>query len=378
MTDNNTPTTNNIQDDTVMVHPATKKTIWNNIFLVVAIVLGLYTMVVVATGVSGEEIHTFKAIIQYIDWSILLPAIAVLVIGMMIDVMKYQLVCNTVVGKARLRTSIKVAIVGKYYDNVTPFHTGGQPMQMIYLHKKGYSVGDASAIITAKYLANTMAWLVVGVVLLCNVGALATLDSTVRILLIVCACIGVVVHLSIPVLMVLFVIAPGFTKKLIAVVVGIGYKLRLTKDKQASCDKWIQLVEQYKASLKTLSQYRFKAILLFIMCLAEPIIVYAMPYVLMLALPCGIELSNSMLITVMSINAFAGFSVMIVPTPGNSGVIEWVTSLAFASIASGVLFWVVFLWRFMMYYIYILGGLGLTIHELIRNKIRTNKSKKNT
>ncbi len=376
MTDHQ-PRINDMNDDTIMVRPATRRTIWTNILLVVAITLGLYTMIAVATSVSDDAIHTFSEILSHIDWSIMVWGIAIVLLGFVVDAVKYYLVTTTVVGGARLLTSCKVALVGKYYDNVTPFHTGGQPMQMIYLHKKGLDIGDASAIITAKYFANTLAWLVVGVVLLCNVGALASVDSATTILLIVGAWIGVVVHVSIPILILLFIIAPAFTKKLLAWIVRTGGKLKLIKDEQATLERYVANVERYKASFKSLLKYKGRAVILFCLCLLEPIIVYAMPYILMLALPCGIEMSNSMLITVMSINAFAGFAVMIVPTPGNSGVIEWVTSLAFVSIASNVLFWVVFMWRFMMYYIYILIGLAMTVQEFIRNQIRNRRDKKN-
>lgn len=371
----NKDTTTPIIDDTIMIRPATRRSIWNNILLVVAIALGLYTMIAVATNVTGDNIQTFEEILSSISWDILTPVLIAIVLAMVCDIAKYHIVTCTMMGKGNLLTSIKVAFVGKYYDNVTPFHTGGQPMQMLYLHKKGLEPGDASAIITAKFFANTLAWLLIGCALLCNVGALSTLDSSTRLILLIGGWLGVLVHASVPAVLLLFIIAPKFTEKLLGLIVRVGSKLKLIKDAEATLDKYVTNVNRYKTSLKRLSRYRARAVLLVLLCMIEPLITYSLPYLLMMSLPCGIETSYSMLFTVTTINAFACFAVMIVPTPGNSGVIEWITSIAFASIASGVLFWVVFLWRFFVYYIYIIIGLLLTVYELIRNSIRNKRAK---
>ena len=56
-------------------------------------------------------------------------------------------------GKCHFRAGMKVAFIGKFYDNVTPFATGGQPMQIYYLNKKGLTGGTSSAVIMIKYFA---------------------------------------------------------------------------------------------------------------------------------------------------------------------------------------------------------------------------------
>ena len=39
--------------------------------------------------------------------------------------------------------AVKTTIIGKYYDNITPFSMGGQPFQMYYMAKSGLSTSTA-------------------------------------------------------------------------------------------------------------------------------------------------------------------------------------------------------------------------------------------
>ncbi|PWM51455.1 MAG: hypothetical protein DBX39_01800, partial [Bacillota bacterium] len=49
--------------------------------------------------------------------------------------------------------------------------------------------------------------------------------------------------------------------------------------------------------------------------------------------------------------------------------------LAFASIASGVLFWYVLIWRFVLYYSYIVMGIGMNIFDVVVN-LRQEKKRR--
>ena len=56
---------------------------------------------------------------------------------------------------------------------------------------------------------------------------------------------------------------------------------------------------------------------------------------------------------------------------------EVVVTKSFAAVASAaVLSWSVLVWRFAVYYIYIIIGIGLTVFEFIRKIVRANRKKK--
>ena len=69
-------------------------------------------------------------------------------------------------------------------------------------------------------------------------------------------------------------------------------------------------------------------------------------------------------------------AVTVMPTPGNSGFLETAITMAFAKIATDVLLWVVLTWRGLVYYVYIIIGIGITIFEVIRKAVRKKRERK--
>jgi hypothetical protein len=116
--------------------------------------------------------------------------------------------------------------------------------------------------------------------------------------------------------------------------------------------------------------------LLILFGLIECCITFALPFFVMGMLATGeVDLSISTMFAVMALNAYATFAVSVIPTPGNSGVAESISLIAFSVFLETVGVWVVFTWRFVVYYIYIIIGIGITIFEVIRKLVRAKRAK---
>ncbi len=48
--------------------------------------------------------------------------------------------------------SLKVGIIGLYYGAITPFATGGQPIQVVYMRRNNIPVGTATCIVRIKFV----------------------------------------------------------------------------------------------------------------------------------------------------------------------------------------------------------------------------------
>jgi len=66
--------------------------------------------------------------------------------------MKFLILIHHRTGKWRPWFSIKLGVVGRYYDLITPLGSGGQPFEIYYLKKDGYSGETSTAIPLAKYM----------------------------------------------------------------------------------------------------------------------------------------------------------------------------------------------------------------------------------
>ena len=159
---------------------------------------------------------------------------------------------------------------------------------------------------------------------------------------------------------------------------GLGAKIKIVKDKEATMAKAEKVVSDFRAGFRIMSKKPFNLIALLFFCLTEVFLSFSFPYFVFKAysaLPA--EGGFSLFITIVALNVYCTQAVAIIPTPGNSGAIEGVLAKAYLAIAvTASLSWALFTWRFAVYYIYIIIGMGLVIFELIRKIYRAQKAKK--
>ena len=353
-----------------------KRTVLSMVFLLVICVVSIIIMIVLASSLSEGSTKSLQETFSEMEVKYFIFALAVLFFMLILDAGKFFLIGKVAVGKARALPSLKVSLLGKYYDNITPFSTGGQAFQIYYLNKKGYSAGQASAITMIKYFAQMFAWLVVSVLLMsfCN-SALNGLSANLATTLRVGAWVGFAFNAFLPLTLILFVILPRFATFISSKLIAFLHKIKIVKDKEKMMGKATKIVKDFKKCFFIMSNRPLYFILLIFICFFEPIVTLSFPYFLVLAF-AKLAPSWDLLINVMALNIFASYAVAIIPTPGNSGFVETTFTLAFSSIAASVLFGVTFTWRFLTYYIYIVIGLGITIFEIIRKFVRAKRQEK--
>ena len=357
--------------------PKKKKYGWVGYVLLLAVIaLGVFLMFKVVYAM-GDDVKSFDQVILASDWRFAVITVAVLLAIFGCMWFQYVVILKTTTGKCHFRAGLKVAFVGKFYDNVTPFATGGQPMQIYYLNKKGLNGGTSSAVIMIKYFAWMFCWLLLSLILMASfTGVLETQTQSIKLLLLIGGWIGLVVNMCIPVLVILFVVLPKFSRSLVKAVVGIGTKLKIIKHPRRALYKVAKIVHDFRTSFKIMSRHPLNFILLILLCFVEIFLTFAFPYFVM-KMFSGLTDADGIgvMFTVMALNIYATMSSSVVPTPGNSGVIEGVFTAAFTALAGSVLLWTVFVWRFGVYYVYIVIGIFMTVYDFIK-KIVINKKKK--
>lgn len=380
-----------------VAEPVKKKHGWiGTVLLLFIIGLGIYFMAQLASSVGETELLSLGEIISNINVNFAVFSLLVLVSVMLLEAFKFLVITRVTTGMLRPLTSIKVAFLGKYYDGITPFNTGGQPMQIYYLHKKGYSAGTSTAIVLIKYFINTICWVSICFGLMVfNKDALFTYvtDGTQQQVFLIAGWIGWTMNALLPVSIVFFAIFPKITNRILVFFINIATKisLSLVTRKEVKTNKtylrrkvkilrrkqkWINsartAVSDFRSSFIVISHKPVPFILLILSCIAEQFLTWAFPYFILIAFSNG-QPSAEVMFAIMTLNVYAAMSASIIPTPGNSGVLENAVLLIFKTLATSVVFWVVFTWRFFTYYIYILIGLGLTIFEVIRKVVRNKR-----
>ena len=338
-----------------------------NIFLVVIIALGILSLF----GIVKEIDPQSGATLGEAFFAVLL---LIILLVMALDVCKYCIISKTVTGKVSLLTSAKTHFIGKYYDAVTPFATGGQPMQIYYLNTKGISGGNSSAMVLIRYYSSVVCWILLGGALMIYGAAKGVLDGVSGgTVLKVTGWVGIAVNLIIPVFVTLFLVLPKFMSKLTYGVVWLGFKLKIVKDIQKATARATKIVSDFKTSFAVMATSPLKLVLLILVSFTEATLTFAIPFFVMKAFNCNVD---GMALTVMALNSFATFGVSFIPTPGNSGVVEGMGALAFSAAAGATLAWSVLVWRLAVFYLYIFVGIGITLFDIIVKNVKYKKNKK--
>ncbi|MGN0805029.1 MAG: YbhN family protein [Candidatus Coproplasma sp.] len=349
------------------------KIIWN-IILVALIVLGIASMFGIVDEVGEQSNKTFKEAFCNASPLFMALLVAIILCVMVLDCSKFAIINKTVTGKFKLKVAIKTSFLGKYYDAVTPFSTGGQPMQIYYLNTSGISGGSSTAIVMIRYFSSIFTWIATGATLMVY-GAVKGVTAGVAgaTILNITGWLGVGVNAVIPLFLTSFLIFPKSMYYITALIVKIGKKLKIVKDEEGTTAKALKVVDDFKRSFKVMATTPINLILLMAVSLGEALLTFSVPYFVMKAFSCQV---SGMFLTIASLNAFATFGVSFIPTPGNSGVVESLGALAFSISAGSVLAWSVLFWRFSVYYIYILIGLTISSIDFLRKLLKKKRVKK--
>ena len=354
--------------------PKRKRAWLGNLFFVVVLAVTLVLVYQLSANAAEGEQKTLKEIFGNMRTDYAVMAVGALFVMIFLDSMKYFVILHATSSKKYFGTSLKTSLLGKYYDNITPFASGGQPFQIHYLHKKGFSGGESTAVIFIKFCFNILIWLAICLCLMVfNRGALDVYvaDDTQRRLFVVLGWIGFAINCSIPVVIIAFAVFPKLMETLTRWFLALGYKLKIVKSRDAVVIKAKRIAKDFRAAFVIMTHKPLHAVGLALICVCEQFLSIMLPYLVVVAMAgATIEPNVQLMFAIMTMNVYVSMSVTAVPTPGNSGALETAFSLVLTSVAEGVLFWTVFGWRFLSYYSFILIGLCIFIADFIRKKAK--------
>lgn len=346
-------------------------------FLISLVIIGgvVYALFQLSRSLQEGDFATFQELLANTNWWYMLIAVALFLAMFLIETLKYTMLTRTFGYNLGFKNDLKIALTGKYYESITPFSSGGQPMQIYYMYKLGVPGTKSTSITIVKYGVQMLAFTVVaGLVMGILAGELGSVeDEVIRTTIFVCGWVGFGVNACIPVTVLFVVFCPRAVAWVLNLFVKLMYKIKIIKN----AEKIEAKVRKWMDDFAIFSQMLFKKplvfIALFVLCLGEPIIELIIPYYVLIAM-CGqyVEAGGALFWTVVSLAMYATYAAVFIPTPGNSGAVESVFMLAFAALTDNVLFWFVLVWRFILYYTYIIAGVGMNVTDMV-GRIRKNR-----
>ena len=302
---------------------------------------------------SGEKIP-----LSALNFNYLFAALAAFAGLVAAESVKYYFMIKSATGERHPGIAYNVAVLGKYYDNITPLGAGGQPFQIFYLRRHDIPTGYASAIPVAGFFG-----LQISFVLIALVCFILNFRVTDLVALRIAAYFGLLMYLLLPGVMLLFTFWPGPVGGAIMKLLRIGAKLHIIKDYDRTAEKVNASLSEYRESvLLMLKEKTLPWIVLGCSLLYEALLM-SIPFFVLKAFGGSASFFDTF---TMSLYVYA--AITCVPTPGNAGAAEGAFYTLFSSLQPAYLFWGMLVWRFFSYYAMLILGVASIFAGYVRKK----------
>ena len=287
-----------------------------------------------------------------------------LVVLLCAETLKYWLMMRSLKEKPSFRIAFETAALGKYYDCITPSGAGGQPFQIMWLHKHGYSDGASSAMTIAGYVTMQAGFMILAlyVFIAWRSVELEAIRYT--------AYFGLILFSLIPCALVLFSLMPKTIKKLLSAVIRLCGRLKFVKDPQETTERVLGMLDSYHSSLAVIAKDKMTTCCLMVLSLVYRIALCSMPFFVLKMFGASVDFFHIFASTV-----YIYATICLVPTPGNAGAAEGAFYLVFSAMRSDGVFWAMLIWRIFSHYSFIAIGAGIYGVNALRAK-RSRKGEK--
>lgn len=297
-------------------------------------------------------------------------------IGFLIMVLYIILECTIIniliktIQKTKVRfLAVKIAMMGFYYNLVTPFASGSQPMQIYALNKYDINLSKSIAIVTNKtVLFQTVVTIYSAVIIFLNIEVLKNELPSMLVLM----SIGMVMNIVSLLGGMLIVLTPNTMKIIVKVIVNILYRLNIFKSLNKKIHTINKFIDEYSYSIKLFIKNKKALFLSIILTIIQLTVFFSISYCVYKAF----NLNGLSLFEVLSLQVFLYMSVSPIPTPGNVGANEVAFLTIFANVFPGnIIGYSVFLYSIYVYYFLVVVCGLFTIHTHYYMNKRKNKNR---
>ncbi|MCI8482091.1 MAG: flippase-like domain-containing protein, partial [Clostridia bacterium] len=109
-----------------------------NLILIIGIFIGLFVYMLIVDGISN-----IITVLQSVNYWWVIAGIICMVLSWLSEAICLHIPIVKLYPNQKFRNSIRIMMIGQLFNNITPFCSGGQPMQAYYMHKDGKRVSDA-------------------------------------------------------------------------------------------------------------------------------------------------------------------------------------------------------------------------------------------
>lgn len=342
-----------------------KKSMRLNRFSIIYIIATI--VVVGAVAIFTPEIEeVFKAISSFSIWW-LVACLGALLLFWLTDAILLYDITSYMYKPEPFMQSLKIGIIGLYYAALTPFATGGQPVQVVYMRRNKIPVGTATCIVGIKFVIYELSLCAIFLAAMVVRGKYYYMHHSEIFWL---SILGFMFNLIAVFIIILTIINKKIVLNIGSALIRLLSRMRLIKDKEKSIEYFTNTIDDYHTAASYISRYKLRAIGSFFISIINLSFLFVIPYFIYLAF--GNTQHSFLDVFVMQVLVFLAVSFF--PTPGTAGAAEGGFLLFFGPIFGRAVSIAMLIWRFVTYYVMlIVGSLLIVFDEVFSLRRRKNE-----
>ena len=214
--------------------------------------------------------------------------------------------------KTTFLKNLKYALIGFFFSAITPAATGGQPMEIYYMHKDGISVANSTLALLVQLMSLQIVNLSVGIT-----SVLFNYEVINNGGLVLLAIIGIILNSGALVLLIIGIFSRRLSKGLINIAVKI-LKFFRKKNIEELQEKMESELTKYQEDSEYIKKNKRVIIKSVLTTLVQMLVYYTVPFFVYKAY----GLNEHCIIRIMSLQALLYTTVSGIPSPGAVGVSE--------------------------------------------------------
>ena len=327
-------------------------------------------LIILLIGLFSNEIHEIKEIIPKINLKWIGISLIAVIFFWLSDSILLGQITSYIFTKQSFRKSLKVGIMGLYYGALTPFASGGQPMQVVYMGHDGIPYGVSTAIITVKFIVYELSLCLLYVVAMIMKGAFF-FEHYHHVFWITTA--GFILNLIAVGFISLVIFNRKIAENVIHWVIHFLSKVKIIRKEEKRTTSADKLIDDFHISSTYIGKNIGNFLLSILVSTVNMSFLFSIPYLIYRSF--GFDQQSFLLL--FTLQAFLFLAVSLVPLPGAAGASEGGFYLFFSSIFASIpVFMPMIIWRFLTYYLIILLGSFIVILNEVKHIRRSHREKR--
>lgn len=326
--------------------PADKKSTIINFLIIIAIMIGLLIYMIKVDGIDN-----IIAVLKAVDYKWVVAGLGCLMLYWVCEGTGLHIPIKKLYPNQKWSNSVRIAMIGQLFNNLTPFASGGQPMQAYEFTKTGKRASDSFSAMAIKFIINQTAIVITTLIIM--LFEFSFFKELLKSYFWV-ALLGFAINIGAIILVILAGVKKKIIKGIINSIIKFLGKIHIIKHPDRRIEKLDKSIDNFAEQFKVIKTEKKMVIQMFIVSIVQCMAYYSITYMVYRAFGN----SGITFFQIIPVQAFLLLILMFVPTPGSGLGAEGGFYMLFNKIfKEGTINMSILFWRIYTFYLPILVGL---------------------